>query len=681
MGKTSPEYSPKIADIYKFFILFFAYFITAKLSFHLHPINEFAVFIWPPAGIAMACIFICGQKFSPSIFLAAFLVNWHQGAPSYVALGIGLGNTLEAVFAAFILKRFFHFQNSFEKLRHILWFLFIACGLAPMVSATIGVTSLNLAHKLTTQNFYETWGTWWMGDMLGIVIITPLLLTLFTPKAPTSDSKKVHAPRFALFIFGFLFFNFLAFNWLSFFKVVKTPSVYFVFPPLIWAALRLGLKGTTIAIFLTSLNAVVSTLLGFGPFDFGQPSDNFFHLQMFMVTSSITILITATLVEQRAQTAEVLQQREAQLLALQKHLRGIFESSSDAIAYATLDGKIIELNEAFIKLVGEDQKELKGQKKLQDFTTSEYQIFENEKIKTLLETGQTQEYEKEYITKDGTHLSLSLTVYQVRDINGKPMGIASIIKDITERKKNEEALRERTKELEQSNQELDDFAHIASHDLKEPLRGISHYSYYILKDYGDKIDDEGKKRLEMLNKLPKKMEKIINDLLNCSRLGRVGLAYSRVDINKIIDNVLMILGPLIEENKIEIVKLGNFPTLFCDEARVSEVFQNLITNAIKYSDKEKKIIEIGCIPSPIFPYIPTFFVKDNGIGIPKEFHESVFRLFKRLHAHHAYGGGSGAGLTIAKKIVEKHDGKIWIESKVGEGTTFYFKFGREKLLL
>lgn len=240
--------------------------------------------------------------------------------------------------------------------------------------------------------------------------------------------------------------------------------------------------------------------------------------------------------------------------------------------------------------------------------------------------------------------------------------------ELGERRRAEGELAHRNEELRQSNKELDDFAYIASHDLKEPLRGIHNFSVFLLEDYADKLDDEGRSKLETLTRLSRRMEALIDSLLHFSRVGRVDLAIDRVDLNEILAEVLDSVGINLRELGVEVRIPRPLPVVRCDRARVGEIFYNLIVNAMKYNDKPGKWIEIGCQDRRP----PVFYVRDNGIGIPEKHLDSIFRIFKRLHSRDKFGGGTGAGLTIVKKIVERHNGGIWVESNAGEGTTFYF---------
>jgi signal transduction histidine kinase len=241
----------------------------------------------------------------------------------------------------------------------------------------------------------------------------------------------------------------------------------------------------------------------------------------------------------------------------------------------------------------------------------------------------------------------------------------------------EEALVRQAQELARSNAELDDFAYIASHDLKEPLRGLHNYSNFLLEDYEDKLDEDGRQKLETLVRLTQRMEALIEALLYYSRVGRLDLAIRDTDLGVVVSEVLDSLRPLTHEGGVEVRIPKPLPHMRCDQARVGEIFRNLVTNAIKYNDKAEKWVEIGCQTDgePQTPWV--FYVRDNGIGIRENHLDSIFRIFKRLHGRDKYGGGTGAGLTIAKKIVERHGGRIWVESQMGEGTTFYFTLEAE----
>jgi len=227
-------------------------------------------------------------------------------------------------------------------------------------------------------------------------------------------------------------------------------------------------------------------------------------------------------------------------------------------------------------------------------------------------------------------------------------------------------------ELTRSNRELDAFTYITSHDLKEPLRGIHSCAQFLLEDYGDKLAEPGREHLRVLQRLTRRMELLIEALMRYSRLDRQELERHEIGLRPLVDEALEVLAARIRESCVEVRVPRTLPRASIDRTLAVELLINLIANAIKYNDKPAKWVEIGY--EERVPFV--FYVRDNGIGIPEKHHENVFRIFKRLHGRDDWGGGTGVGLTIVRKIVERHGGRIWVESKPGEGTTFYFTLTR-----
>jgi signal transduction histidine kinase len=228
------------------------------------------------------------------------------------------------------------------------------------------------------------------------------------------------------------------------------------------------------------------------------------------------------------------------------------------------------------------------------------------------------------------------------------------------------------KELEAVNQELDSFTYTASHDLKEPLRGIETFSQFLLEDYANKIDDTGKDYLKRLSAGTARMRNLIDDLLTLSRISRIKNPYTSVDSGKLVEDVIKRLKMVIEEKKVKIEVDDELPFIYCDEVKIREVFYNIVSNAIKYNDKPEPVIKIGAVDARSNSPEVAFTVKDNGIGIKKEHIDTIFQMFRRLHGPGEYGGGTGAGLAIVKKIINDHQGRIEVESEPGKGTVFSF---------
>lgn len=291
--------------------------------------------------------------------------------------------------------------------------------------------------------------------------------------------------------------------------------------------------------------------------------------------------------------------------------------------------------------------------------------------------SQKRPYDTEFRMRhaDGHYVWVRGRGQAIWDQRGQPVRMAGSMEDITVRKANEDERRKMEEEREhlieklaRSNEELDNFAYIASHDLKEPLRAIHNHCRFLLEDHEDALDDDGLRRVHRLMELSQRMERLTSDLLYFSRLGRDRMAFKETDLNDVIDDITCTLQDTLKEKNAVIVVPAPLPAIACDTVRVTEMLRNLVGNAIKYNDNSEKRVEIGYENSTR----KVFYVKDNGIGIDEEYHDSVFRIFKRLHGRKKYGDGTGSGLTFVKKIVEQHGGKIWLQSKKGEGTTFFF---------
>lgn len=229
--------------------------------------------------------------------------------------------------------------------------------------------------------------------------------------------------------------------------------------------------------------------------------------------------------------------------------------------------------------------------------------------------------------------------------------------------------REHEVRVDAANKELDEFAYIASHDLKEPLRGIHNYASFLKEDHADQLDAEARRYIGRIQQLAERMADLIEHLLAYSRLGYVELARDPVNTDAVVDAVVEDLKPLLDSQGVELRRTGHLPVVKGDATRIRQVFQNLIANAAKYNDKPVKWVEVGCDDNRV---PPLFYVRDNGIGIAPHHQDAVFQIFKRLHEQSKYGGGAGAGLTITRKIIERHGGRIWLESVPSEGTSFYF---------
>ncbi len=248
--------------------------------------------------------------------------------------------------------------------------------------------------------------------------------------------------------------------------------------------------------------------------------------------------------------------------------------------------------------------------------------------------------------------------------------VITAIRDRTDRENAEEAMRKFSLDLARSNAELERFAYVASHDLQEPLRMVSSYTQLLSKRYKGKLDSNADEFISFAVDGASRMQKLINDLLALSRVGTQAKPSEPVDTAATLARVLSDMQPTIEAAEATVVKPDHLPTVMADGTQIHQLFQNLVGNALKFKGEAAPRVEVAVEPVENNAFWQ-FSFRDNGIGIEPQYFERIFVIFQRLHSKESYPG-TGIGLAICKKIVERHGGRLWVESKVGEGTTFFF---------
>ncbi len=348
-----------------------------------------------------------------------------------------------------------------------------------------------------------------------------------------------------------------------------------------------------------------------------------------------------------------------------KQLAAIVESSDDAIISQSLDGTILSWNKAAEKMYGYSAEEVIG--KPISLTSPSEQLSELAKIPLRVQQGeQIINIETQKITKDQQQIYVSLTVSAIKDNSGHITAISLISRDITANKKIEIEMGRITEELKRSNAELEQFAYIASHDLQEPLRMVTSYLQLLEKRYKNELDKDARDFIHFAVDGSNRMRNLIHSLLEYSRINRVK-PFEWIDTNELMDDVLQNLQTSIKENN-TLIRVNKMPRIYGDYVLINQLFQNLIGNAIKFRSDDPSVITVS---GKELEEEYLFSVEDNGIGIKKEYSDNIFVIFKRLHSKEKYSG-TGMGLAICKKIVERHDGKIWVESMPENGSVFHF---------
>lgn len=365
--------------------------------------------------------------------------------------------------------------------------------------------------------------------------------------------------------------------------------------------------------------------------------------------------------------------RETELRETNERYIDVFKNMYDAIVIIGPDGKIMDCNRSAEQLLGYSRKEL-NQLHIPDIVYEDDKTKSKTYLKKLEEEGFYSNYEGRIVRGDGQVRYVQVNsnaIYQ----NGKIIGSRDIVRDITELKEASEnkerflkELAKTNKELEKVVQELKNFAHAASHDLKEPLRTIHSFSQLLKRFYADNLGKDGNEYLDFILDATNRMHNLITDLLSYATTGENLKEPELTDLNALVDLVKNNLQIAIIESKATI-EYETLPTIYAYPTLITQLFQNMIANSIKFKKKDVPIIIQIKAEERADEWL--FELKDNGIGISKEYHQKVFQIFKKLHSNKIYKG-SGIGLATCKKIVMEHGGTIKVESEKGKGATFYF---------
>jgi len=358
--------------------------------------------------------------------------------------------------------------------------------------------------------------------------------------------------------------------------------------------------------------------------------------------------------------AAALKKSRNEIVSARDYIDNIIKSMSDAVIVLNTDATIKTINQATLTLLGYRSNELIGRRFDELLIEGDKHRFMDSVLEKLGQKGSIANADKIFISKDRRRIPVLLSGSAMCDGEGQLQAIVCVAKDITERKRIE-------KELLHSNGELRQFAYLASHDLQEPLRIVASYTALLSRRYKGRLDSNADEIISIAVDAAKHMQQLINDLLSFSQLSRQERVLAPFDSEILLSQALANLREATAEAD-AVVTHDPLPKVMADRAQLAQVVQNLIGNAIKYRGNERPKIHVSARRKN-GEWL--FSVRDNGIGIEPQYAERIFILFQRLHNKSEYTG-TGIGLTICKKAIDHHGGRIWVESELKKGSTFYF---------
>jgi PAS domain S-box-containing protein len=441
------------ADLARLALLAGVYFAVAKVGLMLAFVHASATTVWPPTGLALAANLVLGYWVWPGVLVGAFLANVTTGGAIASSAGVAMGNTLEGFVGAYLVNRFARGRHAFERPQDMLQFAVLAGMVSTAVSATFGVTSLSLAGIARWADYGSIWLTWWLGDAGGALIVAPMLiLWIGRPRVQVGSRRFLEAVFMlacvvviAQVVFG---------GWLPA-RFRNYPIAFLCVPFLVLIAYRFGQRETATAAFVLSGLATWGTLRGFGPFTLAMPNESLLLLQGFMVVTTVTAMVLA---------AAVAENRRAE--TDRSRLASIVESSHDAIIGKTLDGTILSWNVAATSLYGYTAEEVIG-RPISILAPPSFADEVPRMLERIRKGEWVEAFETSRVTKDGRMITVSLTISPVSDASGRIQGASAISRDVTERKRVEEAARQTEVLLSVAR-----LANAAAHEIYNPLTAI-----------------------------------------------------------------------------------------------------------------------------------------------------------------------------------------------------------------
>ena len=637
-------YNRKMRLIWINLLVGITYFALGKFGLSLASIHPSASVVWPPTGFALAMFLLHGNRLAPSIFLGAFFVNVTTEGSILTSVFIALGNMLEGLVGAMLTRPFIQ-EPYFSHANHVLRFAVLGGMGATLISATIGVGTLVLGGFASFENFSAIWASWWLGDIIGAIVITPLILLWSEKQKKFFNGQQLleYAVLLALLTFAAI----IVYHDFHPFTVRHLPVAYITIPFLIWAAIRFGPRETITASFVLAVIAVTGTLRGYGPFAVFPNDIALPLLQSFIgIVTGMGLSLAAAL---RGQS-----QYEDALIGSEQHFRTLVERSWDVIVLLDREGLIQSITPSVTAVLGYHPQELIGRNTfalLYPDDTSRMQTF----LQELKEKpGASAIAEFQYRSHEGSWRwmeAVGTNLLEVPSIGALVINL----RDITQRKR---------EGVIQSH-----FLSLASHQLRTPITMVRWALESLEEMLSKELRPAQEENFSIARRAARRMEEAVNALLTLSQQssGNVSLQITKIPLQVFLEELKRDLAKQwAEKGHIVTIHCSPASSIETDRAILQEIVTNLLNNACQYSPPHSRIILSAALSLNQLH----ISVKDEGPGIPEKDRDRIFSLFFRgMNAKQGHEG-TGIGLYVAHELTRALNGKLTFTSNEGRGTTF-----------
>ncbi len=676
------------------------YTLLAKLGQLLATPPGNVTAIYPPVGFAVGVLLLRGRRVWPGIFLGQFLsYTWTFFDPSNLAvaastllvgLAMSAGAVLQAIVGASLLAKGKSERYPFDSMGRVLAFAGSGC-LACLISATSGVTSLTAGSIVAWSQWPYTWATWYLGDLNGFLLITPVMLALPHLRMGLFHSR-VRFLEVVLLLLAAVGTGILVFSPVTYFGACRLPLAFLALPLIAWAALRLPQGALLATALLLSSIAILGTALGGGPFALASRNTGLLLLTLFVDLVTLCGLAMSAAIVGRNQVGEELaihkEYLEATVTARTSDLKGATERLKTEVGnrrrvelgmerLAQTEAALRESEERFRSMIysNVDGIVVVDREGIVRYTNPAAQFLFGRSAEELLNqpfglpVGVGKVAELDLITAAGGPAIAEMRSAEIR-WQGKVMHLVSL-RDITDRKREEEAAQQAKKVADEASRAKGEFLATMSHELRTPLNAIIGFSEGLL-DRTDQhqLNDHQKDRIARILQSGQHLLNLINNILDIAKIeaGKTELDITTFDMRLLAEEVGSVVEALVAEKPDVVFSLDverDLPPLISDRSKVKQILLNLVSNAVKFTVRGHVALRVRCVDDHL-----EMTIEDTGIGIPKDQLSRIFEKFVQLNgSSHPSAGGTGLGLAIAKAYAELLEGNLVVRSTVGQGTT------------